>query len=58
MKLALDVWYELWERTTASEDGTAPNRHPEDEDYYSCYNPWREDYLAWVRTKEARDDGR
>jgi hypothetical protein len=57
MKLALDVWYELWERTTASEDGTAPNRHPEEE-AYSYHGPWREDYLTWVRAKEARDDGR
>ena len=57
MKLALDVWYELWERTTASEDGTAPNRHPEEE-AYSYHAPWREDYLTWVRSKEARDDGR
>ena len=54
MKLALDVWYKLWERT-GSEGGTDPDRHLEKEDgYYS----WRKDYSAWIRGKEARSDSR
>ncbi len=51
MKLALDVWYELWEKT-GGEGATEPDRHLEEEDYY--YYPWREDYLTWVGGKEAR----
>lgn len=54
MKLALDVWYELWEKT-GSEGGTEPNRHlAEEDDYY----PRREDYLVWIRDREARSDSR
>ncbi len=49
MKLALDVWYELWEKT-GGEGDTEPKRHLEEEDYYY---PWREDYLRWVGGKEA-----
>jgi hypothetical protein len=52
MKLTLDVWYELWQRT-GSEGATEPKRHLEEDDgYYSS----REDYLAWIRGKEARSD--
>jgi len=31
MKLALDVWYELWERT-GSEGGTEPNFQTDEQD--------------------------
>jgi len=48
MKLALDVWYELWEKT-GSEGAPDPDRHHDEEDRYHL---WREDYLAWVRGKE------
>jgi hypothetical protein len=54
MKLALDVWYELWDKV-GSEGGPDPNRHPDEEDRNY---PWREDYLAWIRSKEARSDSR
>ena len=54
MKLALDVWYELWERT-GSEGGTDLDRRPGQEDEYY---PWHEDYLVWLGSKEAPDDGR
>ena len=47
MKLTLDVWYELWQRT-GSEGDTEPNRHLEEED---DYYPSRENYLAWVRVR-------
>jgi hypothetical protein len=52
MKMALDVWYELWDKD-GSEGRPEPNRHPDKED---GYYPWREDYLAWIRSKEARSD--
>jgi hypothetical protein len=52
MKLVLDVWYELCEKT-GSEGGTKPNRHLEEED---GYYPWREDYSAWIRGKESRTE--
>jgi hypothetical protein len=52
MKLALDVWYELWEKADG-EGATEPNRHLEEEDDYYYY-PWREDYLRWVGGEEAR----
>ena len=51
MKLALDVWYELWEKT-GSEDGTNSDRHPVLEDEY---HPWHEDYLAWLGIKKPDD---
>jgi hypothetical protein len=54
MKLALDVWYELWDKV-GSEGGPDPNRHPDEEDRNY---PWREDYLAWIRSKEVRSDSR
>jgi hypothetical protein len=54
MKLTLDVWYELWQRS-GSEGDTEPKRHLEEED---GYYPSREDYLAWIRGKEARSDSR
>jgi hypothetical protein len=54
MKLALDVWYELWDKT-GSEDGAPPDQPLEEEDEY---HPWHEDYLVWIRGKEAQSDGR
>lgn len=53
MKLALDVWYSLWEKT-GREGRPDPNLHPEEEDRYY---PWGEDHPAWIRSKEARSDG-
>jgi len=52
MKLALDIWYELWEKTCI-EGSPDPNRHPDEEDRYY---PRQKDYLAWIRSKEARSD--
>lgn len=54
MKLALDVWYELWEKT-AIEDGSSPYQRPDEED---PYHPWREDYRAWIGNKETLSDSR
>lgn len=53
MKLALDVWYELWEKTS-SEGSTNSDQHPgQGDEYY----PWCEDYLAWIESKEMPGDG-
>jgi hypothetical protein len=54
MKLALDVWYELWDKT-GSEDGAPSIQHLDEEDEYY---PWHEDRLAWIRGKEAQSDSR
>jgi hypothetical protein len=50
MKLVLDVWYELWEKT-GSEGGTNPNIQPDEQD---GHYPWREDYPPWIGGKETR----
>jgi hypothetical protein len=50
MKLVLDVWYELWEKT-ASEGGTTPNLQPDEQD---GHYPWRDDYSPWIEGKETR----
>jgi hypothetical protein len=52
MKMALDIWYELWEKT-GSESSTDPYRHPDEQD--RSY-PWQEDYPRWIKSKEARSD--
>jgi hypothetical protein len=54
IKLALDVCYDLREKT-GSEGAPDSDEHPDEGD---LYNPRREDYLAWVRVKEARSDSR
>lgn len=50
MKLVLDVWYELWEKT-GSEGGTNPNLQPNEHD---GHYPWREHYSPWIGGKETR----
>jgi hypothetical protein len=52
MKMALDIWYELWEKT-GSQGSTDPYRHPDEQD--RSY-PWQEDYPTWIKSKEARSD--
>ena len=52
MKLALDAWYELWERTDSGNGVHSEGHLEEESDYY----PWHQDYLKWVRGKEARGD--
>ena len=50
MKLVLDVWYELWEKT-GSEGGTNPNLRPNEHD---GHYPWRDDYYSpWIGGKET-----
>jgi hypothetical protein len=56
VKLALDVWYALWE-DVGNEGGPGPDRRPDEKDrYYTWvedekgrYYPWVEDYQAWIR---------
>ncbi len=52
MKLVLDVWYELWEKT-GSEGGSEPNLlQPNEQDGH--YYPWRQQhYSAWSGGKET-----
>ena len=52
MKLALDVWYELWENA-GSRGGLGPDRHPDEEDRHY---PWPEDYLTWMGDKEGHSE--
>jgi len=52
MKLALDVWYELWENA-GSGGGLGPERNPDEEDRHY---PWPEDYLAWSGDKEVHSE--
>ena len=52
MKLALDVWYELWENAQ-SEGGRGPGWHlGEETRHYS----WSENYLVWVRDTKPRGE--
>jgi hypothetical protein len=52
MKLALDVWHDLWENAERN-GGCDPDRHPDEE---NRYYPWSEDYLAWVRDTKPRGE--
>ena len=52
MKLALDVWYELWENAE-SEGGCGPERHLGEE---NRHHSWSEDYLVWVRDTKPRGE--
>ena len=49
MKLALDVWYELWENA-GSGGGLGPDRHPDEEDHHY---PLPEDYLGGSGTRKG-----
>lgn len=49
MKLVLDVWYELWEKT-GSGGGTDPNLQPNKQD---GHYPWRQHYSPWLEGKDA-----
>ncbi len=50
MKLALDVWYDLWENAE-SNDGRGSDRHPGE---WNRHYLWSEDYLVWVRDTKPR----
>jgi hypothetical protein len=50
MKLALDVWYDLWENAER-DGGCGLERHSGEE---NRHYPWAEDYLAWVTDMKPR----
>ena len=50
MKLALDVWHELWENVGSQGDPNPEQRPDEGERYY----PWVADDLAWSRDTKPR----
>jgi hypothetical protein len=50
VKLALDVWYELWENA-ASESRPSLDQHPDEGDHHY---PWLEDGRAWNRDTRPR----
>jgi len=50
VKLALDVWYELWER---ADDNGGPGRG-RDPGAGHRSNPWPEEYRAWIGGQEPR----
>ena len=52
MKLALDVWYDLWENAE-SDGGRDPDRHPGEENQHY---PWSEDHLVWIRDTKPRSE--
>jgi hypothetical protein len=52
VKVALDVWYDLWE-TAESDGGRVPGRHSGEE---NRHYPWSEDYLALVRDMKPRGE--
>ena len=52
MKLALDVWYALWE-DVGNESGPDPDQPAHEKD---SYYPWTEDYRAWIRDRQVRGD--
>jgi hypothetical protein len=50
VKLALDVWYELWERAG---DNGGPGRVRDPGAEYRP-NPWPEEYRTWIGGQEPR----
>ena len=52
MKLALDVWYELWENVGSESETDSEQPQSEGPLYYS--QP--EIYPAWLRDKETRSE--